>query len=113
MLIGSILPLLLLFHPRLHSERSTLAASALVVLGAFAWLFVFIIGGQAFPLDIFPGYVVTQSSFGDGAVAHYTPSLPELLLGIGGLGAAFVLTLVGVRIFDFLPTDDAAVASKA
>ncbi len=112
-LIGSILPLLLLFHPRLHSARSTLAASALVVLGAFAWLFVFIIGGQAFPLDIFPGYVVTQSSFGDGAVAHYAPSLPELLLGIGGIGAAFVLTLVGVRVFDFLPADDIAAARSA
>jgi molybdopterin-containing oxidoreductase family membrane subunit len=70
-------------------------------------LFVFIIGGQAFPLEIFPGYQVS-SSFGDGAVMRYVPSLPELLLGIGGLGAAFLLTLVGVRVLDFLPSDDAA-----
>jgi molybdopterin-containing oxidoreductase family membrane subunit len=105
--LGSVLPMLLLFHPRLASTRATLAASALVVLGAFAWLFVFIIGGQAFPLEIFPGYQVS-SSFGDGAVMRYVPSLPELLLGIGGLGAAFLLTLVGVRVLDFLPPDDAA-----
>jgi [DsrC]-trisulfide reductase subunit P len=105
--VGSVLPMLLLFHPRLASMRATLAASALVVLGAFAWLFVFIIGGQAFPLEIFPGYQVS-SSFGDGAVVRYVPSLPELLLGVGGLGVAFLLTLVGVRVLDFLPPDDAA-----
>ncbi len=76
-----------------------LAASALVLLGAFAWLFVFIIGGQSFPLEIFPGYQV-HSSFGDGEIAHYLPSLPELLLGLGGVGAAFVLTTVAVRVLD-------------
>jgi molybdopterin-containing oxidoreductase family membrane subunit len=105
--VGSVLPMLMLFHPKLVSARSALAASALIVLGAFAWLFVFIIGGQAFPLEILPGYQVS-SSFGDGAIGRYVPSLPELLLGLGGLGAAFVLTLVGVRVFDFLPADSAA-----
>jgi hypothetical protein len=43
-------------------------------------------------------------------VEHYAPSLPEFLLGVGGLGAAFLLTTVGVRIFDFLPQDDLAAA---
>jgi len=106
-MFGSVLPLLLLLHPKWAGARATLLASALIVLGAFAWLFVFIIGGQSFPLEIFPGYQVS-SSFGDGAVAHYLPSLPELLLGIGGIGVAFLLTLVGVRVLDFLPSDDAA-----
>ena len=112
-LIGSVVPMWLLFHPRLVDAKSTLIAAALVVLGAFAWLFVFIIGGQAFPLDIFPGYVVTQSSFGDGAVAAYAPSLPEFVLGIGGLATAFVLTLVGTRVLDFAPSDSPAAAGKA
>jgi Ni/Fe-hydrogenase subunit HybB-like protein len=103
--LGSVLPLVLLFHPRLAGERATLAASALVVLGALAWLFVFIVGGQAFPLEIFPGHAVS-SSFGDGAVAAYSPSWPEALLGLGGVGAAFVMTVVGVRVLDFMPQDD-------
>ncbi len=110
-LVGSLAPLVLLFHPRLGGNRGMLVASALVILGAFAWLFVFIIGGQAFPLEIFPGHVVS-SSFADGAVEHYVPSLPELLLGVGGLGAAFLLTIVGVRAFDFLPQDDFVAAGK-
>jgi len=108
-LVGSVLPMLLLFHPKFSSTRSTLAAAALVIAGAFAWLFVFIIGGQAFPLEIFPGHVVS-STFADGAIEHYTPSLPEFLLGVGGLGAAFLMTIIGVRVLDFLPRDDAAKA---
>jgi molybdopterin-containing oxidoreductase family membrane subunit len=103
--VGSLLPALLLFHPRLSGARGVLAASALVVAGAFAFLYVFIIGGQVYPLDILPGFEL-RSSFGDGAIAHYTPSWPELLLGLGGAGAAFVMTAVGMRALDFLPQDD-------
>jgi molybdopterin-containing oxidoreductase family membrane subunit len=111
-LLGALTPLLLLFHPRLGGPRATLAASALVVLGAFALLYVFIIGGQAFPLEIFPGFDV-KSSFADGAIEHYRASLPELLLGLGGIGAAFVLTTVGVRVLDFFPQDDFAALGAA
>lgn len=103
-LLGSLLPLLLLFHPKLGRQRCLTAASALVVLGGFAWLYAFIIGGQAFPLEIFPGHEV-RSSFGDGAVARYLPSLPELLLGVGGIGAAFLVTTVGLRLFDLAPRE--------
>jgi molybdopterin-containing oxidoreductase family membrane subunit len=109
--LGSLVPLGLLFQPRIGA-RGMLVASALVVLGAFAWLFVFIIGGQSFPLEIFPGYQV-HSSFGDGAIARYVPRWPEWLLGLGGVGAAFVLTTVGVRVLDFLPRDDVAAPAPA
>jgi molybdopterin-containing oxidoreductase family membrane subunit len=110
-LAGSVAPMVLLFHPRLGGERGMLAAAVLVVAGAFAWLFVFIIGGQAFPLDIFPGYVAS-SGFADGAVAAYLPSWPELLLGIGGVGAALVITTAGLRLFDFMPRDDSAAMGR-
>lgn len=106
-LLGTVAPLWLLWHPRLAAGRGALAAYALVLLGAFAWLFVFIVGGQAFPLDIFPGYRAS-SSFGDGAVATYLPSWPEFMLGLGGFGVAFVVTIVGVRLLDCLPRDDPA-----
>ena len=82
-LAGSLLPLGLLFWPRGDGGAPPLlTASLLVVLGAGAWLYVFIIGGQAFPLEIFPGHQVS-SSFGDGAVAHYQARWPEWLLGLG------------------------------
>jgi molybdopterin-containing oxidoreductase family membrane subunit len=106
-LLGAIAPMVALFAPdRVRGARAAVvAASALVLAGAFVQLYVFIIGGQAFPLEIFPGYAV-RSDFFDGAIASYSPSLPEVLLGIGGLGVAFVLTAVGIRVFRFVPQDD-------
>jgi Ni/Fe-hydrogenase subunit HybB-like protein len=101
-LLGSVAPLAMLW-----TGRGVLVAALLVVLGAFAWLFVFIVGGQAFPLEIFPGYAAS-SRFADGAVTSYLPTLPEWLLGIGGLAAAFLLTIAGVRALDMLPRDEAA-----
>jgi len=109
-LVGGVLPLILLLRPDPPGARATLIAAGLVVLGAFAWLYVFIVGGQAFPLDIFPGYIAS-SSFADGAISPYTPSLPEWLLGIGGVGAAFVITAAGVRVLDFMPPVDAGKAA--
>jgi len=104
-LLGSLLPLLLVFHPRLGQIKCVVAASLLVILGSFALLYVFIIGGQAFPLSIFPGYVAS-SSFGDGQIANYAPSLPEFLLGFAGLAVAFLMTTIGVRVLTALLPHD-------
>jgi len=103
--LGSLLPLLLIFHPSLGKIRCIVAASLLVILGSFALLYVFIIGGQAFPLSIFPGYEAS-SSFGDGQIASYTPSLPEFLLGFAGITVAFLITAIGVRVIDSLLPHD-------
>jgi Ni/Fe-hydrogenase subunit HybB-like protein len=102
--IGTVLPLVLLWQPRFATPQGTLVAAAAVIVGAFSLLYVFIIGGQAFPLAIFPGHEVS-SAFGDGVVAHYVPRWPEWLLGLGGLALAFVLTAIGMRALDILPTD--------
>ena len=102
--LGSFLPLLFIFHPGLKKAQHTVIASLLVILGSFALLYVFIIGGQAYPLSIFPGYEAT-SSFGDGQIASYTPSLPEFLLGFGGVGIALLITTIGVRVLNFMPHD--------
>jgi len=107
-LIGTLLPLALLFYPATAAKALWVnVAALLVVVGAYFQLYVFIIGGQAFPLDIFPGYDV-KSSFMDGAVDHYAASLPEILLAVGGLGIAFTMTTIGVRVLHFLPQDDLA-----
>ena len=106
-LIGSIAPMALLWRQAEPPKSTVLAAAALVVVGAFAQLYVFIIGGQAFPLDIFPGFEVT-SSFRDGAVGSYAPSLWEVLLGLGGVAAACVITLAGVQVLDIVPDEQEA-----
>ncbi len=100
-LVGSVLPMALVWRGSVGATALNVAA-ACTVAGAFAALYVFIIGGQAFPLEIFPGYEVA-SSFRDGAIAPYAPSVWEVLLGLGGVAAAFVIALVGQRLFDVVP----------
>ena len=104
-LLGTLAPLAILFHPVL-SKRSgwIVTASVLVILGAFAQLYVLLIGGQAFPLSIFPG-MVESSSFFDGRIHTYSPSLPEFLLGMGGIAAAALITAIAVKVLNFMPDD--------
>jgi molybdopterin-containing oxidoreductase family membrane subunit len=102
--LGSLLPLALLYLPATGKSRSWIGiASLLVIVGGLAQLYVIIIGGQAYPLELFPGKEVV-SSFYDGVVASYTPSLPEIILGIGGMALALAATIVGVRVLRFLPS---------
>ncbi len=102
--IGSLVPLALVFHPKLAGTRSTAVASGLVVAGAFAFVYVTIIGAQAFPLEIFPGYVA-NSSFADGQVDRYAPSLPEVVLGLGGVATAALAAWIGARVLPVVRGD--------
>jgi molybdopterin-containing oxidoreductase family membrane subunit len=104
--IGGILPLGLIFTAG-NSQKQVIAASVLVVLGGLAQMFVTIVGGQAFPLEMFPGFAVS-SSFQDGIVNSYSPVLGEFALGFGGIALAFLITVIAVRVLRFLPQDDFA-----
>lgn len=102
-LVGSLLPLALLFTPALdRSRRAAAAASVCVILGALAQLYVLIIGGQAYPQLMFPDKDVS-SSFFDGVVAAYSPSLPEVALGVGGVALALALVALALKLLPFLP----------
>jgi len=100
---GSLLPLLLIYLPSLNQSRNALVlASCLVIIGAFAQIYVIIIGGQAYPLNIFPGYEVS-SSFYDGVVNNYTPSIWELMLGLGGFAVSILAAFLAMRILPVIP----------
>ena len=102
-LVGSLVPLALLFSPALGRSRGAMAAAAVcVVLGGFAQLYVLIIGGQAYPQLMFPDKHVS-SSFFDGVVAAYVPSLPEVALGLGGTALALALVAIALKVLPFLP----------
>jgi Ni/Fe-hydrogenase subunit HybB-like protein len=102
-LIGSLLPLALLYLPSTGKSRGWIGIScALVILGGLAQMYIIIIGGQAYPLEMFPGKEVS-SSFFDGIVNSYSPSLPEVVLGIGGVAIALAAVVVGIRVLRFLP----------
>ncbi|MBI3571605.1 MAG: polysulfide reductase NrfD [Gammaproteobacteria bacterium] len=101
-ILGGVIPLVILFS-RIGKSRAMVAiASLLVVLGGLAQMYVTIIGGQAYPMPLVPGKEVS-SSFFDGVVASYVPSLPEVGLGIGGFALALAMVVFAVKILPFLP----------
>jgi len=106
-LLGMLVPMGILFHPALGMQRGAITIAALlVVLGGLSAIYVIVIGGQAFPLNMFPGHTIIESGYYDGVggmARHYAPSLPELLLGLGGFALALLVTFIGVRILQFLP----------
>jgi len=104
-LIGSLAPLALIYLPRFRETTwPVVAAAALVIAGGLAQLYVLIIGGQAYPMPLFPGMEVT-SNFYDGEIARYAPSLPELTLGVGGIAFALLLTLLALKVLPFVPDE--------
>ena len=101
-LVGGVIPLVLLFSPLSRSRAVIALAAILVIIGGLAQMYVIIIGGQAYPLLMFPGMEVS-SSFQDGSVAAYAPSLPEILLGLGGVGIALAATTFAMKVLPLLP----------
>jgi molybdopterin-containing oxidoreductase family membrane subunit len=108
--VGGVLPLVLVFAVRGRAALAT--AAACVIAGGLAQVYVVIIGGQAYPQQIFPGKDVS-SSFFDGVVASYAPSLPEIALGAGGVALALALTVLGLKLLPFLPRSLADAEAKA
>ncbi len=106
-LLGMLVPMGILFHPGLGMQRGAIAIAALlVVAGGLSALYVIVIGGQAFPLSLFPSHTIVASAYYDGVdgmARYYAPSLPEILLGIGGVALALLVTFIGVRVLKFLP----------
>lgn len=102
--LGGLLPLYLLLAPSLGGSRQAVrAAAVLIIIGGLAAMYVIIVGGQAWPLQLFPGLTQT-SAIGDGVVASYAPSAPEVLLGLGGIAISMIVLTIGVAAFKILPT---------
>jgi len=87
--IGGILPMFLVFRSSLAGSKNTTAtmalASVLVIIGGFAQVYVIVIGGQAWPLTLFPGMEVSSG-------------------GLGGVALAGMIVLFGIKVLRFLPT---------
>ena len=101
--LGTIIPLVILYNKKLSkSALGILLASILVILGGFIMLYIIIISGQAYPLDLFPGYN-ESSTFYDGAISAYTPSIYEVMLGLGGVGISAAIYIFAIMVLDFTP----------
>ncbi len=104
-LIGSVIPLALLYGPTGMNRGSITLASLLTVLGGFAAIYVIVIGGQAYPLELFPGYEISSTYDGmvNSPLYAYSPSIYETLLGFAGVALTLALTVVAMKNLRFLP----------
>jgi len=104
--VATIVPFVLLALPKFgKSLAGIVTAASLVAIGGLIHVYVFVIGGQAYPLQIFPDMEVTSSSFFDGAAVHaYAPTIWEIGLGVSGVAISLLLTVLAVKFLDFLPT---------
>ncbi|MGB1311028.1 MAG: NrfD/PsrC family molybdoenzyme membrane anchor subunit [Leucothrix sp.] len=101
--LGSVLPLVLIWLPSLHNnQQALLSAAALAVLGGFCQLYVIIVGGQLYPVVLFPNATVA-STFADGEIANYSASMPEIILGLGGVALSMCLIVVATKVLRLLP----------
>ncbi|MBT8126789.1 MAG: polysulfide reductase NrfD [Gammaproteobacteria bacterium] len=104
-ILGGLLPLALIYAPGVRDNRKILSLiCTLIIIGGLSTMYTVIIGGQAYPLEIFPGYEVVSSSFFDGVVNDYTPSLYEVALGVGGIAISLVIVAFIIKVLPFLPT---------
>ena len=102
-LAGTLFPLIICYAPAFRASIGwTVAAALLVITGGLSQMYIIIIGGQAFPMDLFPGKDIS-SSFFDGVIVTYSPTPPEIILGLGGVALAFAATLFAVKVLRFLP----------
>jgi Ni/Fe-hydrogenase subunit HybB-like protein len=103
-ILGGLVPLALIYAPGVRNCRKTLAViCTLIIIGGLSTMYTIIIGGQAYPMEMFPGYEVS-SPFFDGVVSDYTPSMYEIALGIGGIAVSLVMVAFIIKVLPFLPT---------
>ena len=101
--LGTILPMLMVFSNAARTSfKPVIFASILTVLGGISLVYFVIIGGQAYPLVLFPGKEV-KSSFFEGVINPYAPSMPEILLGIGGMALSVAIVLLAAKTLRILP----------
>jgi Ni/Fe-hydrogenase subunit HybB-like protein len=103
-LIGGLIPLALIYAPGVKNDRTILGfVCFLIIIGGMCQIYNIIIGGQAYPIEMFPGYEVVSSSFYDGVINQYSPSIYEILLGFGGIAVSLLLVAFMLKVLRFLP----------
>ena len=102
-IMGSLIPMFLVWCRLLKNNRIALVVAAtLAVIGGLIQIYVILIGGQSYPLVLFPNAEVSSSYF-DGAMNAYSATMPELLLGLGGIGLTVCMVILGVKLLRLLP----------
>jgi molybdopterin-containing oxidoreductase family membrane subunit len=104
-LLGSIVPAVVLFHPKTAKSIPWIAfASVLVVFGVLCERYLIVMPGQIHPPDLFPGMEIVSSPLAEGVV-HYTISLYEIFQAVSVAALVGFAFVVGLRVLKLAPTE--------
>ncbi len=108
--MGAIIPLAILFHPRLSKTISGVAlAAASVVIGVFFERFYLVITGAAYPLHYYPGKI--EGVWGVTGSFPITPA--ETILSVGIIALLGLLFVLGLKYLELLPAIESSEASSS
>jgi len=107
--MGAVIPLIILFHPRLNKTiRGVSLAATSVVIGVFFERFYLVISGAAYPLHYYPGKIE--------GVWGFTGSFPvtpvETVLSIGIVALLAILFVLGLKYLELLPVGESDEATE-
>ena len=102
--LGLLIPVIYELSNKENRNFPLTLTSIMIIVGGFFAVAVIIIGGQAFPLNIFPDHTIIESTFFDNGIHGYTPSIYEYGLGIGGTSLALIIILVLITNLKFIPS---------
>ncbi len=126
-LVGTILPALILFIKKLKDSITWInLASLMVVVGVLCERYIIVIPGQTNKVELIKGAkvifkdsidklagTITNATDVSMGVAQYNISLSEYLQAIG-IGSLVVFAfLLGVKLFDLLPTEAKALSTES
>ena len=108
--MGAVIPLIILFHPRLNKTiRGVSLAATSVVIGVFFERFYLVISGAAYPLHYYPGKIE--------GVWGFTGSFPvtpvETVLSIGIVALLAILFVLGLKYLELLPVGESGEATES
>jgi Ni/Fe-hydrogenase subunit HybB-like protein len=102
-LLGTLVPIAILFSRRLASSvRWVAVAAALVVGGVFCERYLIVIPGLSRPPELVPGWRIVESVAEEGAV-RYAISRYEILQAVGVAALISLLFLWGLKLLKLLP----------
>jgi len=107
--LGVVVPLAILFNPRLNKVvRNVALAGGAVVVGVFFERYYLVIVGASFPMPYYPGDI--QGVW--GALGSFAITPAEMTLSVGILAAVALIYVLGLKYLELLPVNDAAEVPK-
>ena len=107
--LGAVVPLAILFNPRLNKVvRNVALAGGAVVVGVFFERYYLVIVGASYPMPYYPGDI--QGVW--GALGSFAITPAEMTLSVGILAAVALIYVLGLKYLELLPVNDAAEVPK-